>query len=99
MKRLSFILLFLFTFIGCSVNETRVVGGFDFKGDIVEISKAENRILVDDKDKGLVWISLHRNGKITNYEVGQEVVVWVDGGVDDSSPMQAGALNIEITSP
>ncbi|MDX5475877.1 MAG: YobA family protein [Bacillaceae bacterium] len=65
----------------------------------VEISKAENRILVDDKDKGQVWISLHRNGKITNYEVGQEVVVWIDGGVDDSSPMQAGALNSEITSP
>ena len=99
MKKSPFILLILFTLIGCSGNEVEVVGEFDFKGHIFEISKAENRILVDDKDKGLVWISLHRNGKITNYEIGQEVVIWVDGGVNHSSPMQAGALNIEITSP
>ena len=30
---------------------------------------------------------------------GQEVVVWVDGGIDQSSPASTKALNIEITTP
>lgn len=33
------------------------------------------------------------------YEEGQEVAVWVDGGVDTSSPASAKALNIEVINP
>ena len=96
----SFILLLLicFALVGCN-NKEEIKGTFDIKGNVVEINEKENRILVEDKDKGLTWISLHDNLDIKNYHEGQEVVVWVDGGINTSSPASAKALNIELTPP
>ena len=36
---------------------------------------------------------------ITRYEKGQEVVVWIDGAIDQSLHEQAKALNIESMTP
>ncbi|WP_397428607.1 DUF3221 domain-containing protein [Priestia koreensis] len=41
---------------------------------------------VEDKDKGSTWIILPKNGNIKNYQKGQEVVAWVDAGIDTSNP-------------
>lgn len=92
------LLLICFALVGCGKKE-EVKGAFDIKGNVVEINDNENSILVEDKDKGLTWIALPENGNIKNYQQGQEVVVWVDGGIDTSNPASAKALNIEITSP
>ena len=91
------LLLICLALVGCS-NKDEVKGAFDFKGNVIEINAKENSIFVEDKDKGLIWISLPENGNIKNYQEGLEVVVWVDGGIDTSSPASAKALNIEITS-
>ncbi len=97
-KGFIILLLICFALVGCGKKE-EVKGAFDLKGNVVEINNKENSILVEDKDKGLTWVILHENGNIENYQEGQEVVVWVDGGIDTSSPSSAKALNIEITSP
>lgn len=55
-----------------------------------------NRVLVDDSDDGLIWLTLPSFYDITKYEVNQEVVVWIDGGIKESYPAQATARNIEI---
>lgn len=97
-KNIIILLLICFALVGCGKKE-EVKGAFDIKGNVVEISDNQNRILVEDKDKGLTWIALPENGNIKNYQKGQDVVIWVDGGIDTSNPASAKALNIEITSP
>lgn len=97
-KGLIIMLLIGLVLVGCS-NEEEIKGEFDIKGNVVEIDAKENSILVEDKDKGLIWVALPKNGNIGNYQEGQEVVVWVDGGIDTTPPASAKALNIEITSP
>ena len=54
---------------------------------------------MEDKKVGLVWVTLHENGDISKYEKGQEIVVWIKGGIKESSPAQADARNIEFTAP
>lgn len=95
MKKCLIFLLLCFALVACS-NKEAVKGKFDIKGNIVEINDKDNRILVEDGNKGLTWVTLQENGNIKNYEEGQEVVVWVDGGIDKSSPASTKALNIEI---
>ncbi|MFS0821858.1 DUF3221 domain-containing protein [Bacillus sp. 1P02SD] len=97
-KNLIILFLICFTLVGCS-NKEEVKGEFDIKGNIVEINEKENRILVEDADKGQTWVALPENGNIKNFQEGQEVVVWVEGGIDTSAPASAKALNIEITTP
>ena len=90
---------FMFCLIGCNQTDDIVKGGYDKKGIITEIDEQENRILIDDKEDGLIWITLTDTDHITRYEKGQEVVVWIDGAIDQSLPEQAKALNIESTTP
>ncbi|MGN7408637.1 DUF3221 domain-containing protein [Sporosarcina sp. SAFN-010] len=52
--------------------------------------------MVEDNELGLTWVALHENDDIKDYEEGHEVAVWVDGGIDTSSPAFTQALNIEI---
>lgn len=97
MKR-YLVLLFIvcLTLVGCDAEDNTVKGQVDRKGLITEVDVLGNRVLVDDPDKGLIWLTLPGHGDITKYEVDQEVVIWINGGIDDSSPAQATALNVEI---
>lgn len=61
----------------------------------VKIDESDNRILVEDENKGSTWVTLQANDKIKNYEDGQEVAFWLDGGIDTSLPAYTKALNIE----
>ncbi len=98
-KHLILLLIVCFTLMGCSQNKDAVKGGYDGMGIITKIDIEENRILVDDIDTGLIWITLHDNGEIKNYKEGQEIIIWIDGGIDNaSSPAQAKALNIELSN-
>ena len=97
MKRYLVLLLFAcLTLVSCDAKDNAVKGQIDRKGFIIEVNVTGNRMLVDDLDKGLIWLTLPSFDDITKYEVDQEVVVWIDGGIKESSPAQAAALNIEI---
>lgn len=97
----GFVFLFLscFLLVACSAEGEETKGEIDIKGNIIEVDSAKNSILVEDNQKGLTWVALHENGDIKDYEEGQEVAVWVDGGIDTSSPASTKALNIEIINP
>ena len=97
-KYLILLLIPCFTLAVCNQKEDTVKGEYDLKGIITEVDIEGNRILAEEVDKGLIWITLHQNGNIKNYNVGQEVAVWVDGGIDTSSPAYTKALNIETLS-
>lgn len=86
-----------FVLLGCAQTND-VKGEFDLKGIILEIDGDGNRILMDAENEGLVWITLKKGDITTNYEVGQEIVVWIDGGIAESYPAQAKVLNIEIVA-
>lgn len=94
-KQVFFILIFCMMLEGCSGTEDAVKGTIDLKGTIVEIDQSGRRILMENKDYGRVWVKLHENGEIEEFENGQEIVVWVDGEIKESWPAQAKALNIE----
>jgi len=93
----TFILMIIvcFTLWGCNQSND-VKGEFDLKGKILEMDKDGNRILMDNEVDGLVWITLNEQDVTSNYEVGQEIAVWIDGGLMESYPAQAKALNMEI---
>lgn len=96
-KYVILLLILCFALVGCG-KEDHVKGSYDFKGIVTEMDNEGNRILVDDKDKGLVWVTLPDQMKIDRFEKGVEVVVWVDGGIKESYPAQAKARNVELTS-
>jgi hypothetical protein len=97
MKRyLVLLLIVCLTLVGCNAKDKVIEGQLDVKGIINEIDSEGNRILVNDPDMGLIWLALPDNGDITKYEEDQEVVVWIDGGIDTSSPAYAKALTIEL---
>ncbi|MDQ1147657.1 hypothetical protein QE429_004484 [Bacillus sp. SORGH_AS 510] len=102
MKRIIFSFLLLislcFTLLGCNVGDVEK-GKVDLKGIITEVNRESNQILLKDKNVGFVWVTLPDHGDINKYEKGQEVVVWVKGGIRESSPAQADALNIEFANP
>ncbi|WP_057775727.1 DUF3221 domain-containing protein [Cytobacillus dafuensis] len=94
-KHFTFLILLCFTLVGCIQEEDTVKGEYDKKGIITQIDIEGSRILVDDAETGLIWVTLNDNEDINNYKKGQEVVIWIDGGIDESYPAQANALHIE----
>ncbi|MEH7352580.1 DUF3221 domain-containing protein [Neobacillus drentensis] len=96
-KQVLLLLIVCILLAGCSGKEDAVKGEIDLKGIITEIDQAGNRILMEDKDKGLIWVSLPESGDINDYAAGKEIVVWVDGEIKESWPAKAKALNIEQT--
>lgn len=102
MNRILFPFLLLlsigFTLMGCNLGDAEK-GKVDLKGIVTEVNHESNRILLKDKNVGLVWVTLPETGDINRYKEGQEVVVWIKGGIRESSPAQADALNIELANP
>lgn len=82
--------------VACNNESDEGKGTIDIRGNVVEIDRTNNRILIEDFQKGEIWVVLHENGDIERYEEGLEVAVWVAGGIDTSSPASTSALNIEI---
>lgn len=95
-KHLVLLLVVGLTLVGCTAKDNVSEGQIDRKGFITEVDVTGNRVLVDDPDNDLIWLTLPSFGDITKYEMNQEVVVWIDGGVKESYPAQATARNIEI---
>ncbi|OCA90435.1 hypothetical protein A8F94_00660 [Bacillus sp. FJAT-27225] len=102
-KLIWMLLVVLLISTGCQTNGDQTgsdeKGAFDLKGVITEING--NQILMDDKANkvGLVWVTVKDEISMEAYQVGQEIVVWIEGGIRESHPAQADALHIEIVSP
>lgn len=97
-RQLIWVVLICFITVSCSQKEV-VKGEYDRKGIITDIDTKENRVLMDDKRHGLIWIKLNETDHLENFNLGQEVVVWVDGIISKSVPAQAKALHIESATP
>ncbi|HYK74943.1 MAG TPA: DUF3221 domain-containing protein [Pseudoneobacillus sp.] len=95
-KLLFFLLISCLPLVGCGERNADVKGAFDIKGIVSEIDKENNQILVKDSTTGLIRITLPANIQVEKYNKGQEVVIWLDGEIKESSPAQANALNIEL---
>jgi hypothetical protein len=92
----SLLILFI-VLVGCNVDkDDEIKGKIDKQGVITKIDINKNRILVKEKNAELIWVSLDKIGNIKNYEEGQDVAVWIDGEIAESSPAQGKALNIEV---
>ncbi|WP_342433077.1 DUF3221 domain-containing protein [Neobacillus sp. FSL H8-0543] len=97
MKRILILVLILcFSLVGCNQKDASIKGEYDITGTITEVNTEGRQILVEDKQIGLVWISLHEEGDISTFQIGQTVAVWTDGKIRESYPAQTNALNIEI---
>jgi len=97
MKKYFIMILAILLFLSaCTTNRNDDKGKIDIMGIITRIDESENRILVEDENIGLTWVTLPDHGKIESYEEGQEVAVWIAGGIDTSLPTTAKALNIEF---
>lgn len=93
-RQLIWLVLICFLTVSCSQKEV-FKGEYDRKGIITDIDTKENRVLIDDKKHGLIWIKLNEIDHYENFNLGQEVVVWVDGIISQTVPAQAKALHIE----
>ena len=61
----------------------------------------ENAILIENDD-GEYWVSLNVENKdsVTNFNIGDEVVVYYDGNIAESYPMQINTVYaITLTTP
>lgn len=76
-------------------NKNEEKDTFTFQGKIVELNKEYKRMLIYTKDHGRVWVRIPKNDEIQNYELDQEVDVWIEGGIQESSPGKAKASRIE----
>lgn len=95
----NYLLLLLICFlalVGCNAKEKAVAERLEIKGIIIGIDIEGNRILVDDPDTGFIWLALPAHDDIKKYEEGLEVKVWIDGGIDTSSPAYAKAFMIKL---
>ena len=91
MKKFLFFTFILFSIIltGCNVK-----GEYDIKGTVMEVESSS--ILVEDEKLGLIWLSLPNGTDGQDFVKGQSVMIWTDGKIRESYPLQGTALNIEV---
>lgn len=106
MSHLKMLMIVVMTIalLGCGEKLNSEPSG---QGYIFEVSEGRVLILdnVKESDFGKGWKDIFEDytgnaiwlkTSTSKYKVGQKVRYWVDGGVDESFPAQAGARKIEI---
>ena len=87
--RLCLTILFMFCLIGCGKKSMNDI--INSEPNIIGIVKetTENSILIENEN-GKYWVSLNVENKdsVTNFNIGDEIVVYYDGMVAESYPMQ-----------
>ena len=87
--RLCLTILFMFCLIGCGKKSMNDI--INSESNIIGIVKetTENSILIENEN-GKYWVSLNVENKdsVTNFNIGDEIVVYYDGMVAESYPMQ-----------
>lgn len=106
---LSFVVLFT---IGCTAKDTidndptfegyildvergTVLVAYDITEEKYNQIKDQSLGEIGDNDEYISLIYLNYDNT-NNLEEGHKVNVWIDGGIDDSYPQQAGAKKIEV---
>ena len=87
--RLCLTILFMFCLSGCGKKSMNDI--INSEANITGIVKeaTENSILIENEN-GKYWVSLNVENKdsVTNFNIGDEVVVYYDGNIAESYPMQ-----------
>ena len=82
-------ILFMFCLIGCGKKSMNDI--INSEANITGIVKetTESSILIENEN-GKYWVSLNVENKdsVTNFNIGDEVVVYYDGNIAESYPMQ-----------
>ena len=91
--RLCLTILFMFCLIGCGKKSMNDI--INSESNIIGIVKetTENSILIENEN-GKYWVSLNVENKdsVTNFNIGDEIVVYYDGMVAESYPMQINTV-------
>jgi hypothetical protein len=56
--------------ISCCSEYDKSKGGFHGRGTIMKFDNSQHRILIDDKDRGKIWLKLNISHKINKYAEG-----------------------------
>ena len=86
-------LVFVLGMVGCNNRSMNYI--ISNEPSITGIVKEtnENAILIEN-DNGEYWVSLNveNKGSVTNFNIGDEVVVYYDGNIAESYPMQINTV-------
>ena len=96
LKKLLLFLLLCTTVVGCNSEGDKMIGEANFAGTITD--KRSGSILLEEKNSEVVWIIVPEGESINDYQLGQDVSVWITGGLMESDPPQAKALQIEVVN-
>ena len=87
--------LFLLTLLFGCIGDTDY-GTVDRHGEIIDVDRAANRILVNDLEQGRIWVDLSAVDDPGRFHSPLEVNVWLDGPVLESDPAQGKAKKVEV---
>ena len=68
----------------------------DFHGEIIDVDRSSNRILVNDLEQGRIWVDLSEIKDPERFHSPLEVNVWLDGPVLESDPAQGKAKKVQV---
>lgn len=78
---------------GCSRDYAEV----DIQGNIVDVNAEETMILVEDQERGKIWVDVSGlNDEIERLHSPLEVNVWLDEPVDEDNPIIGKAERIDV---
>ena len=97
LKRLFFTLtsLLILTFLFGCLGDAEY-GTVDRHGEIIDVDRSSNRILVNDLEQGRIWVDLSDIDDPGRFHSPLEVNVWLDGPVLESDPAQGKAKKVEV---
>ena len=100
MKKLTaLVLTFICVLALAGCNNKSVNNIIENKPNVVGIIKeAADRSILIENENGEYWVSLNAENKdsMTNFNIGDEVVVYYDGGIAESYPMQINNVSAII---
>lgn len=76
---------------GCSTDYTEV----DLQGNIVEVNAEESMILVEDQERGQIWVDVSDlKDEMERLHSPLEVNVWLDEPVTEDKPGKAEQIDV-----
>lgn len=94
--RISILLYFLLLLVGCmdeeQTNMSQTINE-DFRGEVIELNEDSFLMEYGENDFALLIADTSILEKLT---IGDIVIVEIDGGINESDPLQAAAKKVEI---
>jgi hypothetical protein len=88
--------MFALIISGCSKYD-KTKGEISGRGTIINIDSSQHRILIEDYERGKIWLKLNKSDKMNNFSKGSKIVFWTnDGEIDGKNDLnEMKVLNIE----